>query len=122
MPCCATPTGPGTPPRRSSRSARASAGARWRRRFRPTGRSAPGDRVMVMLPNCPEVTIAYAAAWRAGAAAMPVVFLMGPTELAHVLTDSGAVVAVTSPEFLGNVLGAAATSSVRSVVVVGGVP
>jgi long-chain acyl-CoA synthetase len=82
----------------------------------------PGDRVAVMLPNCPEVTIAYAATWRAGAAAMPVVFLMGPSELAHVLSDSGAVVAVTSPEFLATMLGAAGGSSLRAVVVVGGVP
>ena len=82
----------------------------------------PGDRVAVMLPNCPEVGVAYGATWRAGAAAMPVVFLMGPAELAHVLSDSGAVVAITSPEFLANILNASAGSSLRAVVVVGGVP
>ena len=27
---------------------------------------SPGDRVAVMLPNCPEVGISYGALWRAG--------------------------------------------------------
>lgn len=82
----------------------------------------PGDRVVVLLPNVPEVGIAYAAAWRAGAVVTPVVFLIGEAELAHVLADSGAVVAVTSPEFLPKVLAAAPGSAVRSVVVVGEPP
>lgn len=82
----------------------------------------PGDRVVVLLPNVPEVGIAYAAAWRAGAVVTPVVFLIGEAELAHVLADSGAVVAVTSPEFLPKVLAAARGSAVRSVVVVGEPP
>jgi len=80
----------------------------------------PGDRVVVLLPNVPEVGIAYAAAWRVGAVLTPVVFLIGGHELAHVLADSGAVVVVTSPEFLPKVLVASPGSAVRTVVVVGG--
>ena len=67
----------------------------------------PGDRVAVVMANCPEVGLVYAAAWRAGAVATPVVFLLPVEQLRHVLADSGARVVVTTPEFLGNVRAAA---------------
>ncbi len=68
---------------------------------------APGDRVAVMLPNCPEVGIAYAALWRAGAVVTPVIFLLPPAELRYVLGHSGARAVVTAPELLSSVLAAA---------------
>ena len=61
---------------------------------------APGDRVVVCMANCPEVTVTYHAIWRAGAVATPVLFLLSEDELRHVLTDCGAVLVVTTPEFL----------------------
>src|SRR3990172_9475656 len=36
----------------------------------------PGDRVVVMLPNCPEVLQAYAAILKLGAVIVPVIFLI----------------------------------------------
>jgi long-chain acyl-CoA synthetase len=36
----------------------------------------PGDRVVVLMANCPEVLISYNAIWRAGAVVTPVVFLV----------------------------------------------
>src|SRR5687768_11872097 len=54
----------------------------------------PGDRVVLVMANCPEVGIAYAALWRAGAVATPVLFLLSEDELRHVMTDSGAVAVV----------------------------
>jgi long-chain acyl-CoA synthetase len=75
----------------------------------------PGDRVVVIMANCPEVTIVYHAVWRAGAAVTPVVFLVSADELAHILDDSGAVLVVTTPELLPKVT--AATSTVPVVVV-----
>src|SRR6266702_5436390 len=48
---------------------------------------APGDRVAVLMANCPEVPIAYNAIWRAGAVVTPVVFLVTPAELGHILAD-----------------------------------
>ena len=63
----------------------------------------PGDRVVLVMANCPEVGIAYAALWRAGAVATPVLFLLSEDELRHVMTDSGAVAVVTTPEFLPKV-------------------
>jgi long-chain acyl-CoA synthetase len=59
----------------------------------------PGDRVVVMMANCPEVGMAYNALWRIGAAPTPVIFLVTAPELEHILTDSGAVAVLTTPEF-----------------------
>lgn len=63
----------------------------------------PGDRVVVMMANSPEVPMVYQALWAAGAVVTPVVFLVGAEELRHIVTDSGAVAIVTSPELLPTV-------------------
>ncbi|WP_018500363.1 class I adenylate-forming enzyme family protein [Parafrankia discariae] len=68
---------------------------------------APGERVAVCMANCPEVGITYQATWRAGAAVTPVLFLLGDTDLRHVLADSGASFVVTTPDLLGRVHAAA---------------
>ena len=81
----------------------------------------PGDRLLVLMANCPEVLITYSAAWRAGAAVTPLIFLVSEDELRHALADSGAVGVVTTAEFLPKVAGAlAGVSSVRFVIVPGG--
>src|ERR1700722_5319680 len=80
----------------------------------------PGERVVVCMANCSEVGISYHAVWRAGAVATPVLFLLSEDELRHVLTDSGAVLVVTTPEFLPKVIAAATgVASVRGVLVAG---
>jgi long-chain acyl-CoA synthetase len=63
----------------------------------------PGDRVVVLMANCPEVGIAYHAAWRAGAVVTPAIFLLPPAELEHIVTDSGAELVLATPELAGNV-------------------
>jgi long-chain acyl-CoA synthetase len=79
---------------------------------------APGERVVVLMANCPEVLIAYHAIWRAGAVVTPVVFLVTAAELAHILVDSGAVAVVTTPELVRTALDAAsAARAVRHVIV-----
>ncbi len=60
----------------------------------------PGDRVVVMMTNAPEVFISYRAIWRAGAVVTPVIFLQTPPELRHILADSGATAAIISPELV----------------------
>ena len=81
----------------------------------------PGERVVTCMANCPEVSITYSAIWRTGAVATPVLFLLSEDELRHVLSDSGAALVVTTPEFLPKVTAAAADlASVRGIVVVGG--
>src|SRR6202042_1911120 len=83
----------------------------------------PGERVVVCMANCPEVSITYAAIWRAGAVATPVLFLLSEDELRHVLADSGAVYVVTTPEFLPKVTAAAAgQDGVRGIIVCGEPP
>ncbi|MDQ6649784.1 MAG: AMP-binding protein [Actinomycetota bacterium] len=80
----------------------------------------PGDRVVVLMANCPEVTITYGALWRAGAVVTPVIFLLTADELVHVLVDSSAVAVVTTSEFLAKVSAAVVQApAVRHVVVVG---
>jgi long-chain acyl-CoA synthetase len=78
---------------------------------------APGDRVVVIMANCPEVDILYRAIWRAGGVVTPVVFLVTAIELRHILVDSGAVAVFTSPELLPKVAEAAEGRDVRVVVV-----
>src|SRR5580700_1179028 len=81
----------------------------------------PGDRLLVLMANCPEVLITYNAAWRAGAVVTPLIFLVSEDELRHALVDSGAVGVVTTAEFLPKVQGAlAGLDRVRFVVVAGG--
>jgi long-chain acyl-CoA synthetase len=80
----------------------------------------PGDRLVVLMANCPEVLITYSAAWRAGAVVTPLIFLVSEDELRHALADSGAVGVVTTAEFLPKVSAAlAGAPSVRFVVAPG---
>jgi long-chain acyl-CoA synthetase len=80
----------------------------------------PGDRLVVLMANCPEVLITYGAAWRAGAVVTPLIFLVSEDELRHALVDSGAVGVVTTTEFLPKVSAAlAGAPSVRFVLVPG---
>ncbi|MHB8572830.1 MAG: class I adenylate-forming enzyme family protein [Candidatus Dormibacteria bacterium] len=67
----------------------------------------PGDRVVVLMPNSPEVGIVYNALWRAGAVITPAMFLLTAEEIRHILQSSRAVAVVTSPEFEGRVREAA---------------
>lgn len=64
-----------------------------------------GDRVVVLLPNCPEVTQAYGGILRLGAVIVPVVFLLAGDEVRHILEDSGAKVVITSAELRDKVEG-----------------
>lgn len=56
----------------------------------------PGDRVGVVMSNSPDVLVASFAIWRAGAVVMPVIPAVTPSELGHVLADSGASVCFAS--------------------------
>ena len=66
---------------------------------------APGDRVVVMLPNCPEVIQSYGAILKCGAVIVPVIFLLGDKEVAHIVADSEAKVVITSTDMLWKVEG-----------------
>ena len=83
---------------------------------------APGDRVVVMTMNTPEVFVSYHAIWRAGAVVTPVIFLQTEPELRHILTDSGATAAIVSPELVGLFQGAADGLGITTFVVGDEVP
>ncbi len=76
-----------------------------------------GDRVAVILPQCPEVAIAHLAIHRLGAIAMPLSILFGPDALRYRLDDSAAVAAIVDAGSVGN-LRAARDAALRHVVVV----
>ncbi len=67
----------------------------------------PGDRVVVMMENSPDVPVVYQAIWRAGAVVTPAIFLLTADELHRILSDSGAVAVVAAPAFLDTVQRAA---------------
>ncbi|MGH7436288.1 MAG: AMP-binding protein [Polyangiaceae bacterium] len=56
------------------------------------------DKVVVMMPNGPEVPVSYEGIWRAGMVAIPVLFLLDAEELRYILKDSGARAVITSGE------------------------
>ena len=82
---------------RHRRAARAWAAVR--RRLQSIG-IEPGDRVVVLMMNTPEVFVSYNAIWRAGAVVTPILFLISPPELHHVLEHSGAKAAILTPELV----------------------
>lgn len=78
----------------------------------------PGDRVVVLTMNTPEVFVSYRALWRLGAVVTPVIFLQTPPELRHILEDSGARAAIVTPELLP-LIQAAAEGLELTVIVAG---
>ncbi|SFR62142.1 long-chain acyl-CoA synthetase [Marinobacter daqiaonensis] len=60
----------------------------------------PGDRVVVCMPNCPEVFIAYQGILRAEAIVLPVMFVLHPREIGYILQASGATAVITSQAML----------------------
>jgi long-chain acyl-CoA synthetase len=67
----------------------------------------PGDRVVVMMSNTPDVGTLYTALWRSGAVITPAIFLLSDAELHNILIDSEAIAIVTTPDFLPRVQAAA---------------
>ncbi len=55
------------------------------------------DRVLVMMPNSPELTAAFPAIWMTGAAIVPVIPQWTASEAATVLSDSEASIILTAP-------------------------
>ena len=83
----------------------------------------PGDRVALVMPNCPQFTMTYFAVTRLGAVAVPFNPMLTPEEAGYVVADSGAkaIVAVepTAPLAVGL---AQRISSLEHAIVAGGGP
>jgi long-chain acyl-CoA synthetase len=77
----------------------------------------PGERVVVSMANCPEVSMVYQAVWRAGAVVTPATFLLTTPDLRHVIADSEAAAVITTPDFVDKVREAVdGVASVRHVI------
>ncbi|OIK14184.1 long-chain fatty acid--CoA ligase [Bacillus sp. MUM 116] len=61
---------------------------------------AKGDRVMVVMPNCPEVLFAYQGISRAGAIIVPIMFTLHTKEIQYIAHNSGAKAVITSSQVL----------------------
>ena len=59
-----------------------------------------GDRIILQMPNCPEVLECFGAAWRLGAVIVPINYLVGEDETAYIYRDSGAEAIISSRVFL----------------------
>ncbi len=62
-----------------------------------------GNHVVVSMPNCPEVFLAFHAIWRVGAVVIPLMFLLGEEESRYILDDSDAKVVITGQDLLGKI-------------------
>ncbi len=58
-----------------------------------------GDRVILQMPNCPEVLQGFQAVWRIGAVIVPINYLIGEEETAYIYRDSGAKALIGAPSF-----------------------
>ena len=79
-----------------------------------------GDRVAINMPNCPEVFQSFQAVWKIGAVVVPVNYLVGEAETAHIYEDCGAETVIGSPELLPKIAAARARArSVKNVILIG---
>lgn len=75
-----------------------------------------GDRVALMLPNCPQWVIGELAAWKAGAVIVPVSPLLAEPEVQRTLNDCGAQVALVLTPFYPKMKAVQANTSLRIVI------
>jgi len=80
---------------------------------------AKGDRVALMMPNCPQYPIAVAAVLRAGLVVVNVNPLYTPRELEHQLKDSGAKAIIIMENFGATLQHCIASTPVKHVVLTG---
>ena len=59
-----------------------------------------GDRVIIQMPNCPEVLVSFGAVYALGAVHVPINFLVGDDETAFIYRDSGAETIISTKAFL----------------------
>lgn len=77
----------------------------------------PGDRVTIMLPNCPQFVITAYAAWRIGAIVVCCNPLYVAREIEHLLNDSGSETMVVLSQFYNLLRQVRARSKLRQVIV-----
>ena len=58
------------------------------------------DRVIIQMPNCPEVLQSFIAVYTLGAVVVPINFMVGEAETAYIYQDTGATTIISSREYL----------------------
>ncbi|OFW50691.1 MAG: AMP-dependent synthetase [Acidobacteria bacterium RIFCSPLOWO2_12_FULL_68_19] len=76
----------------------------------------PGDRVALLLPNCPQFFIAQFGTWKAGGIVVPLNPIYTERELESALTSSGASTVVALTPFYGRIKNIQARAGVRLVI------
>lgn len=78
-----------------------------------------GDRVILQMPNCPEVLQTFQAIWKIGAIAVPINYQVGAEEIAFIYKNSGANTVISAPEYLDKVRAAQTRNpEVKNVIIV----
>ncbi len=77
---------------------------------------APGDRVALLLPNIPQIVIAYFGAWRARLVPVPINPLYTDHEIEHQLTTSGATALVSLDLLAPRMLALRERTDVKTVI------
>lgn len=79
-----------------------------------------GDRVILQLPNCPEIIQAFQAVWKIGAVVVPINYMVGSDEVGYIYRDAKAKVVISAPEYLVKVrLARAQAPEVKNVLMIG---
>ena len=76
----------------------------------------PGDRVALLLPNCPQFFIAEFGAWKAGAIVVPLNPIYAERELEAALSSTGATVAVALTPFYQRIKNIQVRTQLREVI------
>ncbi|HLV80586.1 MAG TPA: long-chain fatty acid--CoA ligase [Chthonomonadaceae bacterium] len=80
----------------------------------------PGERIALLLPNCPPFVLGYHAAARMGAVVVPANPLLKPPELEYIWRDADARLVITAPPLLAGVQAARQNlPGLRHVVTIG---
>ncbi|MDO8795493.1 MAG: AMP-binding protein [Vicinamibacterales bacterium] len=79
-------------------------------------RVRPGDRIALVLPNCPQFFVAEFGAWKAGAVVVPLNPIYTERELEAALTSTGATVVVALTPFYQRIKNIQARTQVREVI------
>ena len=78
-----------------------------------------GDRIIMQMPNTPEVFQAFQAIWKIGAVTVPINYLVGQEEINYIYEDCGANTVITAPEYLDKVKTAQAKATgMKNIIVV----
>jgi long-chain acyl-CoA synthetase len=77
----------------------------------------PGERVALLMPNCPQLVTSFYAVWRAGCVAVPVNPRAAGPEFSRQLTDAGAAAAIVLDRLWLGLEGTVLPSTMRHLVV-----